>query len=153
MDSKILKSLASVLIVVLVGGLILSRLGNVDYSYTGGPTVTGCSRLGPITKSIVYKENESFTATFLNHAGTSIVLDDVRVYEAITAMNCTVEAPSKGMKVGAGDTFKMDATCPGSYKNFGDTYSVDVNITFTSFEGGQNLTHLESGSIRGAVEK
>ena len=145
---------ASVLFVVL----ILSRLGNIDYGYTGGPTVTGWSKLQPLSASISYDaSDQTFSAVFMNAVGTPIKIDSVTVNESISGTMCSVAVQAgqrvANQTVAAGDTLQLEAKCPSARKMRVDFYDMNITVVYDAMSGSISTQHSENGRIQGAADE
>lgn len=140
------------ILVVMIVGVVLWQLGVFN---TGQNTlvVTGLTRIPPLKPSIAYS-NSSFSASFTNNVGTTIVLNNITLNETISDTMCTItSSPSFGQSVKAGGVITVTAAaggCPA--KASGESYDLLVAIQYTTFLGEVNANHTETGNIIGQGE-
>jgi hypothetical protein len=165
-DAKLLKVLAGAIICfILVFGVIFWQLGPgppQNFNRASGFTV-----IKAFDRSIGYTPGAdgALNATFINAGGTPVTITRINVsgdcqynVERSTAMILDESTQTYGYSMAGGGTFKFRCRqgTPESAtlktKNKGDSFTVDIQITFTESVNGTTLTRTDSGRLTGQVE-
>ncbi|MBN2015023.1 MAG: hypothetical protein JW778_07575 [Candidatus Altiarchaeota archaeon] len=157
------------ILVVMIVGVVLWQLGVFGGAGGGVNRATGFTNLKPFDRSIFYSAGATgvINATFTNAAGTPLTITDVDSTGDCTYLagaadttdttlmrtSLTPGGNDISLSVAGGDTVYF--TCPAGSttdKAAGDTFTINVVITYTESVAGTTLSHTDSGRMTGTVE-
>jgi hypothetical protein len=119
----------------------------------------GWNKLQPLTQTIIYRTNGSYSTVFVNVLGTTMRVNHVVVGDTITGATCDdinvnsvyFDSGMGNVTAKAGDTFQIKARCPEKHAD--DPYDFSIVIDYTAVLGGVTSHHNENGHIQGPVER
>ena len=146
-------------VIVLIVGLVLWQLGSSPPM--GSIVVTGFSKLKPLAPSIAYiASNGEFTVSFVNTIGTNITITNASVTDKLDEsviwsrpLINDVDPTTNPQTMRAGSTFKLDANDNGAGRYEGDPFDLEITITYEMVMDGIKISHMETGRIRGPIER
>ena len=137
------------ILVVMAIGAIMWQLGIFDLANTTTSSSSGFPRLKPILPMVKMETSGDFQGIFMNSAGNPIMINT-----PITAnsreVSCTITHPA-GEIVNA-EQFELNGTCPGVSGNMGDSFEINIIISYNMTFGVSSLTHTDKGKIIGPLE-
>ncbi len=132
------------ILVVMIVGVVLWQLG----VFGGGPgavnTAVGFAKIKPFEPSIKYT-GSTLSFVINNGAGTSISGVNVTA-----SGDCTVASAAATTLTAGATTIVTGTTC--GPKAVGDSFSVNINISYSQTVAGQVITHTDRGRINGVAE-
>ena len=136
-------------LVVMIVGVVMWQMGIFNIG-SSSVTSSGFPKIKPQLVSCKMSANGvtgTFSCLFTNGAGTALTINQITVASG----PCITIAPNVGDKIALGDLFMVSATgCrPGVA---GEPYSADVSIAYTLRVGGFDITHNDTGKIKGPYE-
>jgi hypothetical protein len=140
---------------VIIGILVFAVFCQLVISGKGGgdPQSSGWKKVVPISASIEYTANGSYTSQFANTVGTSIELTKVSINDTKTGVTCGgIKVSSTGgetsmpLNVRAGDGFTVSASCPP--KESGSEYELSISVDYYTIVGGVNTSYTEHGTVK-----
>jgi hypothetical protein len=160
-----LDKLVSVFPIILIVAVfvLLWQYGSVNRCYDC-TEVKDWNRVQPIISGIFYRVNGtnsgSFEALFQNTLTVPIRITGISVTDNLTATTPTCYMRAAGGVNESGNWsdvtvkprggFELVAACPT--KNAGDSYDLQINMTYTPVLGEANVEQTESGKIAGPVK-
>jgi hypothetical protein len=134
-------------LVVMIVGVVMWQMGIFNLGSTA-VTSSGFPKIKPQLVSCKMTIGGDFSCLFTNGAGTGLTINQVFV----SAGPCITTTPAVSDKVSLGDNFMVSATgCNTGV--VGDPYVADVAIAYTLRVGDVDITHNDSGKIRGPYEQ
>ena len=143
------------ILVVMIVGVVLWQLG----IFGGGPgavnTASGFGKIKPMEPSIKYTTGGKLTFSIMNGVGQGIT-------KANISSQASGDCPASGVKMvypmtlsgngvmGAGEVSAELLNC--TTKSAGQSFSTTLEIMYVVTIAGSDVTHKETGTIRGVVE-
>jgi len=136
------------ILVVMIVGIVMWQLGIFNLGSTS-VTSSGFPKIKPQLASCKMSTLGAFSCLFTNGAGSGITVNSISVTAGTGGTCLTAIAP--GFKVAVGDNFLISAT---SCKNgaVGDPYTATLAIAYTITVAGVDVTHNDTGIVRGPYE-
>ena len=133
------------ILVVMIVGVVLWQLG----IFGGGPgavnTASGFGKIKPMEPSIKYT-GAALTFSMMNGVGQGIVSTTIASFSG----DCSAVSGSQPGTMGAGEVKSVALTCGA--KSAGQSFSTTFAVTYVVTVAGSDITHTETGTIRGVAE-
>ncbi|MFH1126365.1 MAG: hypothetical protein V1703_04505 [Candidatus Altiarchaeota archaeon] len=136
----------------MIVGIVMWQLGIFNLGSTA-VTSSGFPKIKPQLTSCKMTVNGDFSCLFTNGAGTAIIVNEQPALftGAQECVDATAE-PTAGTRVGVGDNFMVSSSgC--SEGSPGEPYSVDVYIYYNVTVAGVQVSHNDTGKVKGPYEQ
>ncbi len=137
------------IVVILAVGVLLWYLGVFGGGETKTPTASGFIGIKPLESSIQMNADCSFFGIFLNGRSSAIEITDIVIYNMGDDHDC----PTKTLGVGnysAGKEVEIrQSSCCSQNHIAGDSYVLQITISYTEIVAGNPVTRTDVGKIYG----
>ena len=131
------------ILVVMLVGIAMWLLGIFNLGSSTSTTYTGFSRIKPQLPLTSVTADGNFTGVFTNGAGGGITLTEVKG-------PCTFNLPTELIK--PGENFMFTGTGCAVSGMRGDTYELELEITYNLTAVNMWVMHTDVGKIHGPLE-
>jgi hypothetical protein len=137
------------ILVVMIVGIVMWQLGIFNLGSTS-VTSSGFPKIKPQLTSCKMSTAGAFSCLFTNGAGSGITINMISATAGVGG-TCATTLPAINSKVAVGDNFQVSATgCKTGA--VGDPYTATLYISYTVTVAGTDVTHNDTGLVRGPYE-